>query len=141
MGARMAQTKKSARRDGAAGKSSHAALKVASATAPNEPTVPAVTSAPKRADVLQLGTSLSIREVSECAAQLKALLATESAEVDVSRLESIDTAGIQLLLVTAMAAQRRGFKLKLLGAQRLQTGAVRALGLAEHLAMVAEIVP
>src|SRR5579863_1204925 len=60
---------------------------------------------------LPLGASLSIREVSECAAQLKALFAAGSAEVDAHELQSIDTAGLQLLLAAAAAAQRRGLKL------------------------------
>jgi anti-anti-sigma regulatory factor len=91
--------------------------------------------------MLQLGASLSIREVSDYAAQLKPLLAKGPTDVDASRLESIDTAGIQLLLAAAVAAQRRGFKLKLLGAQGLKAGAAGSLGLNEHLGELAEIVP
>jgi anti-anti-sigma regulatory factor len=92
-----------------------------------------------RPSVLQLGASLSIREVSEYAAQLKALLANGPTDVDASRLESIDTAGIQLLLAAAAAAQRRGFKLKLMGAQGLRMGAAGSLGLNEYLGELAEI--
>jgi anti-anti-sigma regulatory factor len=94
---------------------------------------------PARSNVLQLGSSLSIREVSECATQLKAMLANGPLDVDASRLETIDTAGIQLLLAAAAAAQRRGFKLKLLGAHGLKGGAARSLGLSEHLGELAEI--
>jgi ABC-type transporter Mla MlaB component len=90
---------------------------------------------------LSLGASLSIREVSERAAQLRAQFAAGSAEVDVGMLESVDTAGLQLLLAAAAGARRRGLKLKLLGAERLNTGAARALGVAEHLAAAAEILP
>jgi len=61
--------------------------------------------------------------------------------LDLSKLENIDTAGIQLLLVAAATAQRRGFKLKLIGAQGLRTGAARSLGLHEHLGELAEILP
>lgn len=90
---------------------------------------------------LSFGASLSIREVSERAAQLRAQFAAGSAEVDVGMLESVDTAGLQLLLAAAAGARRRGLKLKLLGAERLNTGAARALGVAEHLAAAAEILP
>lgn len=90
---------------------------------------------------LSLGASLSIREVSECAARLKAQFAAGSAEVDAHQLESIDTAGLQLLLAAATAAQRRGLKLRLSGAASLNSGAALALGLAEQLAAAAEILP
>jgi anti-anti-sigma regulatory factor len=86
-----------------------------------------------------LGSSLSIREVSERAAQLKALFAAGSAEVDAGQLESIDTAGVQLLLVAAAAARRRGLTLKLLGAASLNAGVADPLGLAGQLAASAEI--
>lgn len=90
---------------------------------------------------LSLGASLSIREVGERAAQLRAQFAAGSAEVDVGMLESVDTAGLQLLLAAAAGARRLGLKLKLLGAERLNTGAARALGVAEHLAAAAQILP
>lgn len=93
------------------------------------------------AGALQLGSSLSIREVAERAAQLKGLFVAGAAEVDVGKLESIDTAGLQLLLAAAAAARGRGLTLRLLGAERLNSGAAGALGLAEHLAAVAEILP
>jgi anti-anti-sigma regulatory factor len=103
---------------------------VARATAPVA--VAASTTGP-----LPLGSSLSIREVGERAAQLKALFAAGSAVVDARKLESVDTAGLQLLLAAAAAARRRGLTLKLLGAGSLNTGAADAL--AEHLAATAEI--
>jgi anti-anti-sigma regulatory factor len=90
--------------------------------------------------LLQLGASLSIREVSECASQLKTMLANGSTDIDLSKLENIDTAGLQLLLVAAVSAQRRGFKVKLIGAQGLRTGAARSLGLHDHLGELAEVV-
>jgi hypothetical protein len=90
---------------------------------------------------LSFGASLSIREVGERAAQLRAQFAAGSAEVDVGMLESVDTAGLQLLLAAAAGARRRGLKLKLLGAERLNSGAARALGVAEYLAAAAEILP
>ncbi|HEY3730291.1 MAG TPA: STAS domain-containing protein [Steroidobacteraceae bacterium] len=90
---------------------------------------------------LSLGASLSIREVGDCAARLKVLLQGGATEVDARALETIDTAGLQLLLATAAAARRRGLTLKLLGAQRLHQGAANALGLAEQLAASAQILP
>jgi anti-anti-sigma regulatory factor len=113
------------------------AASAASAAAPVRAAAPAAA----RVSVLTLGASLSIREVGECAAQFKGLLAGGPTDIDASKLESIDTAGIQLLLAAAVAAQRRGFKLKLLGAHGLKTGAARSLGLSEHLGELAEIMP
>ena len=69
------------------------------------------------------------------------MLAAGSAVVDARELESVDTAGLQLLLAAAAAARRRGLTLKLLGAGGLNTGAADALGLAEQLAATAEILP
>ena len=93
------------------------------------------------ASALVLGASLSIREVGGCAAQFKAMFAAGSAEVDARMLESVDTAGLQLLLAAAAAARRRGLTLKLLGAERLNAGPANALGLTDHLAAAAEIQP
>jgi anti-anti-sigma regulatory factor len=98
-------------------------------------------SAAGMAGAMPLGTSLSIREVGERAAELKGLLATGSAVIDARQLESVDTAGLQLLLAAAAAARRRGLTLKLLGAGDLRSGAADALGLAEQLAATAEILP
>jgi ABC-type transporter Mla MlaB component len=92
-------------------------------------------------DRMALGSSLSIREVGERAVQFKALIAAGSAEVDASKLESVDTAGLQLLLAAAAAARRRGLTLRLHGAGSLSSGAASALGLADHLAAAAEILP
>ena len=103
--------------------------------------VTAPQAAPTHVNLLQLGPSLSIREVSECASQLKRMLPHGPTSIDASKLESIDTAGIQLLLVAASSAQRRGFKLKLIGANGLKTGAARSLGLQEYLGELAEILP
>jgi ABC-type transporter Mla MlaB component len=141
----MATTKKSSRKTAAA-----AAVPAQPAEQPAEqPTmalsdpvhrvVEAAAGPARGSSVLQLGSSLSIREVSECAVQLKSMLANGPLDVDVSRLETIDTAGIQLLLAAAAAAQRRGFKLKLLGGHALKGGAARSLGLSEHLSELAEI--
>jgi anti-anti-sigma regulatory factor len=146
----MANSRKSSRRSAATAvgdvdKSAvdKSALDKSAVERPQPPQVPhvAAANAEPRPSVLQLGSSLSIREVGECAAQLKGLLAKGPTDIDASRLESIDTAGIQLLLAAAAAAQRRGFKLKLLGAHGLKSGAARSLGLAEHLGELAEILP
>jgi anti-anti-sigma regulatory factor len=139
----MATTRRSSRKTAAAARAlpandEHPQPAAAVAAQPEAPS-PAAASAPS--SVLQLGSALSIREVSECAARLKGMLASGPTEIDASRVESIDTAGIQLLLAAAIAAQRSGFKLKLLGAHGLQSGAARALGLSEHLAKLAEILP
>ena len=118
-----------------------------SETGMNHAATTASTGAGARADAvsaagpLPLGSSLSIREVGERAAQLKALFAAGSAEVDAGKLESVDTAGLQLLLAAAAAARRCGLTLKLLGAERLNTGAAAALGLTEHMAAAAQILP
>jgi anti-anti-sigma regulatory factor len=137
----MASGKKSTRRSSAAPAVDAVGLTADNARPLEAPSVDPAGLAESRPSVLQLGPSLSIREVGDCAVQLKGLLAKGPIDVDVSRLESIDTAGIQLLLAAAAAAQRRGFKLKLLGAQGLKTGAARSLGLAEHLGELAEILP
>ncbi|MGA2023668.1 MAG: STAS domain-containing protein [Steroidobacteraceae bacterium] len=85
--------------------------------------------------------TLSIREVARRHLELKAMLERGAAELDVSALGSIDTAGLQLLLATALAARARGLKLRLLGAQQLMSGAAEMLGLGAHLREIAEIVP
>jgi ABC-type transporter Mla MlaB component len=148
----MAQSKKTARRSGSASKSSVtgvAAAEIAQQSAPAPiaapiaapalPAVPAAAAAPS--NVLHLGSSLSIREVGECATQFKTLLASGTTHADAALLESIDTAGMQLLLVSAVAAQRRGFKLRLLNAQGIKDGAARSLGLTKYLVELAEVVP
>ena len=161
----MAQSKKSSRRNASASKPSATSevgaevvqqsapapiaepmvAAAAPAPAPVPAPVPAQAAVPAAAaavpsKVLQLGSSLSIREVGECATQLKTLLAGGATDVDAAQLESIDTAGMQLLLAAAVAAQRRGFKLRLLNAQGIKVGAARSLGLTEHLVELAEIV-
>jgi anti-anti-sigma regulatory factor len=135
----MAQPRKTPRR--ARVRTAAAEEEQASQTPAATPVVTAPQAAPTHINLLQLGSSLSIREVSECASQLKTMLSNGPTNIDASKLESIDTAGIQLLLVAAASAQRRGFKLKLIGAHGLQTGAARSLGLHEHLGELAQILP
>jgi ABC-type transporter Mla MlaB component len=137
----MAQKKKKP----AAATRSAAQPRIAPAATPTNTTEPAVSvagvSSVGGVGFLALGSSLSIREVGERAAQFKALIASGSAEVDAGKLESIDTAGLQLLLAAAAAARRRGLTLRLHGAGSLGSGAASALGLADHLAASAEILP
>lgn len=94
----------------------------------------------ERPGVMQLGSSLSIREVGERAAQLRTRLETGALVVDGGQLESIDSAGMQLLMAAALAAKQRGTTMKLTGAGKLISNAAAALGLTEHLAAAAEIV-
>lgn len=145
----MAHAKKTSRKASSSVRAAPQAIPAASAPQPEQAAAPAVTdtqttqcvSAVTPANVLQLGASLSIREVSECALHLKGMLASGPTVVDASLLESIDTAGVQLLLAAAASAQRRGYRLKLLSALGVKTGAARALGLSEHLGELAEILP
>jgi anti-anti-sigma regulatory factor len=95
----------------------------------------------KPTGVLQLGSSLSIREVGEYSQQLKAMLDAGPMDIDASQIETIDTAGLQWLLVAAAAAQRRGFKLKLRGAQSIKDGAACSLGLQQHLGELVGVLP
>lgn len=91
------------------------------------------------APALALGPTLTISEVAECHRALQVLLAGGSASVDAHDLKSIDTAGLQLLLVAGRAARERGIRLKLLGGTELLTGAAAALGLREELAESVEL--
>jgi anti-anti-sigma regulatory factor len=88
---------------------------------------------------LALGPSLTIAEVAECHRALQVLLAAGSASIDAHDLKSIDTAGLQLLLVAGRAARERGVTLKLLGGTELLTGAAAALGLHQELAASVEL--
>ena len=94
--------------------------------------------APPPPPALALGPTLTIAEVAECHRALQVLLAGGAASIDAHNLKSIDTAGLQLLLVAGRAARERGVKLKLLGGTELLTGAAAALGLREELAASVE---
>lgn len=101
------------------------------------------TAAPR---ALSLGSALTVREVGRQAQALKQLLLPDALEpqavrLDARALESIDTAGLQLLVAAATAAQRRGCKLQLLGGQRLLDGAAAALGLSAPLREMLEVLP
>jgi len=95
--------------------------------------------APAPAPALSLGPTLTISEVADCHRALQVLLAGGSASVDAHDLKSIDTAGLQLLLVAGRAARERGIRLKLLGGTELLTGAATALGLREELVESVEL--
>jgi anti-anti-sigma regulatory factor len=88
---------------------------------------------------LSLGAALTIAEVAECHRALQVLLAGGAASIDAHSLTSIDTAGLQLLLVAGRAARERGVTLKLLGGTELLTGAAAALGLHDELAASVEL--
>lgn len=88
---------------------------------------------------LSLGAALTISEVAECHRALQVLLAGGAASIDARNLKSIDTAGLQLLLVAGRAARERGVTLKLLGSTEFLTGAAAALGLREELAANVEL--
>jgi ABC-type transporter Mla MlaB component len=90
---------------------------------------------------MHLGSSLCIHDVRDCALRLDALLAAGGCELDAGELSNVDTAGLQLLLAAALEARRRGLTLKLLGAERLCSGAASALGLAGHLTAAAQLLP
>jgi len=138
----MSQSKKSSRRSASADKPATATEASATASTGEQVIVAALPAEAMAASkVLQLGSSLSIREVGEFAGQFKAMLAAGATDVDANQLESIDTAGMQLLLAAAVAAQRRGLKLRLLNAQGVKIGAARSLGLTEHLVELTELVP
>lgn len=95
--------------------------------------------APAPAPALSLGSTLTIAEVADCHRALQVLLAGGAAAIDAHELKSIDTAGLQLLLVAGRAARDRGVTLKLLGGTELLTGAAAALGLREELAASVEL--
>ncbi|HEX4024596.1 MAG TPA: STAS domain-containing protein [Steroidobacteraceae bacterium] len=86
-----------------------------------------------------LGPALTIAEVAGCARGFAAMLAGGTAQADARALESIDTAGLQLLLAAAAAAQQRGLKLTLRGAPELLTGAADALGVGGELSAAVEL--
>jgi anti-anti-sigma regulatory factor len=85
--------------------------------------------------------TLSIREVGQRHLEIQSMLERGDTEIDVGALASVDTAGLQLLLAAAHAAQRRGLRLRLRGAQRLLSDAARLLGMEAQLGALAEIVP
>jgi len=85
-----------------------------------------------------LGPALTIAEVGQYARALAAMLSQGQARADAGSLESIDTAGLQLLLATAAAARERGLTLRLQRPPQLLIGAADALGVAGELAAVME---
>jgi anti-anti-sigma regulatory factor len=90
---------------------------------------------------MEFGPSLSIRDVGEYAVQVRTLLGNGPVELDLRRVETIDTAGLQLLLAVAATAERQGYRLRLRGAEAVRTGAARSLGLEQQLNALTEIVP
>jgi len=94
---------------------------------------------PRAVRTVRIGPLLTINEVAGTRAALDRMLAGGGARADARGLESIDTAGLQLLLAAARAAQERGLKLRLEGGQRLVRGAAEALGLAAQLTAAVEL--
>lgn len=160
-GTRSATSKRKARtaarpaaRGVAARKSQRAAASVATATPPvpavaADPvavrTVPDVVAVPAAAmgaaavsatavRTLCVGSSLSIREVGAVCVQLQQSIEAGPVEIDLRGLESIDTAGVQLLLAAVLTARQRGSAVQWLGAEKLLSGAAGALGLDAQLA-------
>ena len=88
---------------------------------------------------LVLGPALTIAEVAPCARALTAMLEHGTAQADARALESIDTAGLQLLLATAAAARQRGLTFTLHGAPQLLVGAADALGVGADLLAAMEL--
>jgi len=79
--------------------------------------------------VFKIGASLSIHDVGAQRRELQNALDHGVEELDVTALEAIDTAGVQLLLAVAAAANVRGGALRFTGADKLLLGAAQALGL------------
>ncbi len=90
---------------------------------------------------LELGASLTIVEARACQRSLRALLERGHAAADAHALQSIDTAGLQLLLAAGRAARARGLTLKLSGARALLLDAATSLGLGSALTEVVELTP
>jgi ABC-type transporter Mla MlaB component len=89
-----------------------------------------------------LGSALTIAEAGSCWRELRAMLARGGARVatvDAHALRSVDTAGLQLLLVAGRAARERGLTLRLAGATQLLSDTAEALGLAADLACCVEL--
>lgn len=88
---------------------------------------------------LALGPALTITEVASAHRALQRLLAAGKAAADARTLRSIDTAGLQLLLIAGRAARERGLTLRIAGAGELLAGAAEAVGLREQLAAAVEL--
>ncbi len=81
---------------------------------------------------LRLDPSLRIEEVeSRRNLLLERLRGPGPVMIDVSGLESVDTAGVQLLLACRREATRRGVQLEYCGESPALTDALQRLGLAE----------
>ncbi|WP_044410676.1 STAS domain-containing protein [Thiomicrospira microaerophila] len=81
--------------------------------------------------VIQLPESLTIHYASEQMVAMKKAIADASGEltIDASALETIDTSGIQLLLVVVESLAEKGLKLRWLNPSELFVSSVANLGL------------
>ncbi len=89
--------------------------------------------------ILYLDATLEIGQVEEARRQLLELLdGASTAAVDVSRLSSVDTAGIQVLIALRLEAAQRGTPLEFRGKSAALNGALALLGLENALSPAAE---
>jgi anti-anti-sigma regulatory factor len=96
------------------------------------PTVTAAGAADTPA-IVYAEASLAIKDVEDAHRHFVAMLArAEPAIVDLSRIQVIDTAGVQLLLALQAEALRRGAPLEFRGASAAFTHALNVLGLQDR---------
>ena len=88
------------------------------------------------ADVIDLGDSLTIRDVGELHGRLCAALDLGGdLRIDAGALEQVDAAGIQLLCALARDARNQGFELQWQGVSDRLAAGVRQLGLEAELSV------
>lgn len=87
---------------------------------------------------LRLGSLLTIAEVADVYARLQPHLQHGVVDIDARALESIDTAGVQLLLAAGREARERGGVLRVHGGESALHAAAEALGLTAPLRAVVE---
>jgi ABC-type transporter Mla MlaB component len=87
---------------------------------------------------LTLGTGLTIAELAGVHRAFCGMLERGAISLDARSLQSVDTAGLQWLLVAGRSAQQRGVRLRLRGGTRLLEGSAAALGIAADLAAAVE---
>jgi hypothetical protein len=88
---------------------------------------------------LALGHALTITHIGRIAREFRQRPDGSFPSLTARSLQSVDSAGVQWLLVAALAAQRSGQRLKVHGAGPLLTDAASALGLGEQLSASMEL--